>query len=67
MKISLPQLLQHRGDFLSTITLEKLTMFYYSDCNGIRSHNHLARKRTLNHLESIKRHIRPTKYLREKI
>ena len=24
-----------------------------SDCNGIRSHNHLIRKRTLNHLAKL--------------
>ena len=24
--------------------------FTYSDCNGTRTHNHLVRKRTLNHL-----------------
>ena len=32
------------------------TLFIISDCNGTRTHNHLVRKRTLNHLAKLTSH-----------
>ena len=31
----------------------KISVFVICDCNGIQTHNHLVRKRTLNHLDHI--------------
>ena len=33
--------------------LKTLRKQYLSDCNGTRTHNHLIRKRTLNHLAKL--------------
>ena len=38
---------------LFTINITVLTVKTYSDCNGTRTHNHLARKWTLNHLAKL--------------
>ena len=35
------------------LTWNKCDIWSLSDCNGIRSHNHLVRKRTLNHLAKL--------------
>ena len=34
-------------------TWKDIDIYYISYCNGIRTHNHLVRKRTLNHLAKL--------------
>ena len=40
-------------DSLTITNGSQWTRTYSSDCNGIRTHNHLVRKRTLRHLASL--------------
>ena len=38
--------------------MQSIELNFYSDFNGIQTHNHLAHKRTLNHLASLAEWLR---------
>ena len=48
----LPKSIQHIKSN-KQIFKKKKTLFLLSDCNGTQPHNHLVRKRTLNHLAKL--------------
>ena len=48
----LPKSIQHIKSN-KQIFKKKKTLFLLSDCNGTQTHNHLVRKRTLNHFAKL--------------
>ena len=42
-----------RGDFNKYEFLKRIDLNYKPNCNRTRTHNHLVRKRTLNHLAKL--------------